>query len=62
MTAPYKGKSEPWTKVCTSEDWTLTTLDVLVVVKVSLMNSDITLSVFKSFWELLQNYKWYECA
>ncbi|MBE6866842.1 MAG: serine hydrolase, partial [Ruminococcaceae bacterium] len=29
MTAPYKGKSEPWTKVCTSEDWTLTTLDIL---------------------------------
>ena len=29
MTAPYKGKSEPWTKVCTSEDWTLTTMDVL---------------------------------
>ena len=29
MTAPYKGKSEPWTKVCTSEDWALTTLDVL---------------------------------
>ncbi len=29
MTAPYKGKSEPWTKVCTSKDWTLTTLDVL---------------------------------
>ena len=29
MTAPYKGKSEPWTKVCTSADWTLTTLDVL---------------------------------
>ena len=29
MTAPYKGKSEPWTKVCTSDDWTLTTLDVL---------------------------------
>ena len=29
MTAPYKGKSEPWTKVCTSEDWTVTTLDVL---------------------------------
>ena len=29
MTAPYKGKSEPWTRVCTSEDWTLTTLDVL---------------------------------
>ena len=29
MTAPYKGKSEPWKKVCTSEDWTLTTLDYL---------------------------------
>ena len=29
MTAPYKGKSEPWTKVCTSEDWTLTTMDIL---------------------------------
>ena len=29
MTAPYKGKSEPWKKVCTPEDWTLTTLDVL---------------------------------
>ena len=29
MTAPYKGKSEPWKKVCTSSDWTLTTLDVL---------------------------------
>ncbi len=29
MTAPYKGKSEPWKKVCTSEDWTLTTLDTL---------------------------------
>ena len=27
MTAPYKGKSEPWKKVCTSEDWTLTILD-----------------------------------
>ena len=22
MTAPYKGKSEPWKKVCTSDDWT----------------------------------------
>ena len=32
MTAPYKGKSEPWTKVCTSEDWTLTTLDVFEMV------------------------------
>ena len=29
MTAPYKGKSEPWKKVCTSDDWTLTTLDYL---------------------------------
>ena len=29
MTAPYKGKSEPWKKVCTSEDWTLTVLDYL---------------------------------
>ena len=29
MTAPYKYKSEPWTKVCTSEDWTLAVLDFL---------------------------------
>lgn len=29
MTAPYKYKSEPWTKVCTSDDWTLTVLDFL---------------------------------
>ncbi len=29
MTAPCKGKSEPWKKVCTSQDWTLTTLDYL---------------------------------
>ncbi|MCR4595419.1 MAG: beta-lactamase family protein [Lachnospiraceae bacterium] len=29
MTAPYKGRSEPWKKVCTSQDWTLTTLDYL---------------------------------
>ena len=29
MTAPYKGKSEPWKKVCTSDDWTLTILDYL---------------------------------
>lgn len=29
MTAPYKGQSEPWKKVCTSEDWTLTILDYL---------------------------------
>ena len=29
MTAPYKGRSEPWKRVCTSEDWTLTTLDYL---------------------------------
>lgn len=29
MTAPYKGKSEPWAKVCTSNDWTLAALDIL---------------------------------
>ena len=29
MTAPYKGKSEPWKKVCTSNDWSLTILDSL---------------------------------
>ena len=29
MTAPYKGKSEPWKKVCTSEDWSLSILDSL---------------------------------
>ena len=29
MTAPYKGKSEPWTKVCTSDDWTKAALDFL---------------------------------
>lgn len=29
MTAPYKGKSEPWKKVCTSNDWTKATLDFL---------------------------------
>lgn len=29
MTAPYKGKSEPWTKVCTSDDWTKAALDIL---------------------------------
>ena len=29
MTAPFKGKSEPWTKVCTSNDWTLAILDIL---------------------------------
>ncbi|MCR5104464.1 MAG: beta-lactamase family protein [Eubacterium sp.] len=29
MTAPYKGSSEPWKKVCTSEDWTLAMLDFL---------------------------------
>ena len=29
MTAPYKGKSEPWKKVCTSENWTLAALDSL---------------------------------
>ncbi|MDC7279505.1 beta-lactamase family protein [Butyrivibrio fibrisolvens] len=29
MTAPYKGKSEPWKKVCTSDDWTVAILDFL---------------------------------
>ena len=29
MTAPYKFRSEPWTKVCTSDDWTKATLDLL---------------------------------
>ena len=29
MTAPYKYRSEPWKKVCTSDDWTLATLDLL---------------------------------
>ena len=29
MTAPYKYKSEPWTKICTSQDWTLAALDHL---------------------------------
>lgn len=29
MTAPYKGKSEPWKRVCTSNDWTLAILDSL---------------------------------
>lgn len=29
MTAPYKYKSEPWTKVCTSMDWTKAALDLL---------------------------------
>ena len=29
MTAPFKGKGEPWVKVCTSDDWTYTILDYL---------------------------------
>ena len=29
MIAPYKGKSEPWKKVCTSDDWSLSILDFL---------------------------------
>lgn len=29
MTAPYKYRSEPWTKVCTSQDWTKAVLDLL---------------------------------
>ncbi len=29
MTAPYKGKSEPWKKVCTSQSFTIAILDCL---------------------------------
>ncbi len=29
MRAPYKCKGDPWTKVCTSEDWTKASLDFL---------------------------------
>lgn len=29
MTAPYKFRSEPWKKVCTSDDWTKAALDLL---------------------------------
>lgn len=29
MTAAYKYKSEPWTKVCSSDDWTVAALDLL---------------------------------
>ena len=29
MTAPYKYRSEPWTRVCTSDDWTTAALDLL---------------------------------
>ena len=29
MLSPYKGKSEPWKKVCTSNDWSLAILDSL---------------------------------
>lgn len=29
MTAPYKYRSEPWKKVCTSDDWTRAALDLL---------------------------------
>ena len=29
MMAPYKGKSEPWKKVCMSDDWSLSILDSL---------------------------------
>ena len=31
MTASYKGKSEPWKNVCTSDDWTKAALDFLGV-------------------------------
>lgn len=29
MTAPYKYKSEPWTKICVQEDWSVAALDFL---------------------------------
>lgn len=29
MRAPYKGHGDPWTKVCTSDDWTAASLDFL---------------------------------
>lgn len=29
MRAPYKGRGDPWTKVCSSEDWTAASLDFL---------------------------------
>lgn len=29
MRAPYKGHGDPWTKVCSSEDWTTASLDFL---------------------------------
>jgi len=29
MKAPYKCKGDPWTKVCTSDDWTKASLDIL---------------------------------
>ena len=29
MRAPYKGKGDPWTKVCSSPDWTTASLDFL---------------------------------
>lgn len=29
MRAPYKGHGDPWTKVCTSDDWTRASLDFL---------------------------------
>lgn len=29
MTAPYKYRSEPWSKVCSSDDWTVAALDLL---------------------------------
>lgn len=29
MSAPYKCKGDPWTKVCSSDDWTRTSLDLL---------------------------------
>ena len=35
MRAPYKGKGDPWSKVCSSLDWTKASLDFNMVVAVS---------------------------
>lgn len=29
MSAPYKFKSEPWTKICMSDDWVKSALDLI---------------------------------
>ena len=55
MTAPYKGKSEPWKKVCTSQDFTLAILDYLGGRKVdSPVSSGTLLLVSRSLQVLLK--------